>query len=61
MIRFLFVLGSNWRLSLAEIDNVLKNAPQFKGRITDYSANIAIVEFDDLHDDRLYAIKKNSI
>ena len=56
MIRFLFVLGSNWQLSLAELDNVLKNS-QFKGRITDYSANIAIVEFDDLHDDRLYANK----
>ena len=56
MNRFLFVLGSNWQLSLAEIDNVLKNS-QFKGRITDYSANIAIVEFDDLHDDRLYANK----
>ena len=56
MNRFLFVLGSNWQLSLAEIDNVLKNS-QFKGRITDYSANIAIVEFDDLHEDKLYANK----
>ncbi len=54
MIRFLFVLGSNWQLSLAELDTVLSNS-QFKGRITDYSANIAIVEFDDLHEDRLYA------
>jgi hypothetical protein len=56
MMRFLFVLGSNWQLSLAELDNVLKNS-QFKGRITDYSANIAIVEFDDLHKDKLYANK----
>ncbi len=54
MNRFLFVLGSNWQLSLAELDNVLKYS-QFKGRITDYSANVAIVEFDDLHEDRLYA------
>jgi len=56
MTRFLFVLGRNWQLSLAELDNVLKNS-QFKGRITDYSANIAIVEFDDLHTDKLYANK----
>ena len=51
MNRFLFVLGSNWQLSLAELDNLLLNS-QFKGRITDYSANIAIVEFDDLHNDK---------
>ncbi len=56
MIRFLFVLGSNWQLSLAELDNVLKYS-QFKGRIIDYSANVAIVEFDDLHEDKLYANK----
>ena len=56
MSRFLFVLGSNWQLSLAELDNVLKNS-QFKGRITDYSANIAIVEFDDLQQDKLYVNK----
>jgi tRNA G10 N-methylase Trm11 len=56
MIRFLFVLGSNWQLSLAELDNILKNS-QFKGRITDYSANIAIVEFVNLHEDKLYANK----
>ena len=48
MNRFVFILGSNWQLSLAELDNFLKNS-QNKGRITDYSANIAIVEFDDLH------------
>ncbi|MHA1235193.1 MAG: TRM11 family SAM-dependent methyltransferase [Promethearchaeota archaeon] len=56
MTRFLFVLGRNWQLSIAELDNVLKNS-QFKGRITDYSANVAIVEFDDLHTDKLYANK----
>ncbi|MBY8988305.1 MAG: hypothetical protein KGD61_07615 [Candidatus Lokiarchaeota archaeon] len=53
MNKFLFVLGSNWKLSLAELDNFLKNS-QAKGRITDYSANIAIVEFDDLHKNKYY-------
>ena len=53
MSRFLFVLGSNWQLSLAELDNFLKNS-QFTGRITDYSANIAIVEFDDLQKNKYY-------
>ena len=50
---FLFVLGSNFRLSIAELDNVLKNS-QFKGRIKDYSANIAIVEFETLLEDDHY-------
>ena len=45
MNRFLFVLGSNWHLSLAEIDLILRNPP-FKGRIVDYSANIAIIEVE---------------
>lgn len=53
MNKFLFVLGSNWQLSLAELDNVL-NYSQFKGRIVDYSANIAIVQFETLHDDKYY-------
>jgi len=53
MSRFLFVLGSNWQLSLAEIDNFLKNS-HITGRITDYSANIAIVEFDDLQKNKYY-------
>ena len=53
MNRFLFVLGSNWQLSLAELDNLLKNS-QFKGRITDYSANVAIVEFESLQKSRYY-------
>ncbi|MBY9011529.1 MAG: hypothetical protein KGD70_04065 [Candidatus Lokiarchaeota archaeon] len=53
MNRFLFVLGSNWQLSIAELDNFLKNS-QVKGRITDYSANIAIVEFEDLHNNKYY-------
>jgi len=53
MNRFIFVLGSNWQLSIAELDNFLKNS-QFKGRITDYSANIAIVEFEDLHKNKYY-------
>ncbi|MFW9945755.1 MAG: TRM11 family SAM-dependent methyltransferase [Candidatus Odinarchaeota archaeon] len=47
MEKFLMVLGSNWQLSLAELDNVLKNS-KYKGRIIDYSANVAIVEFEKL-------------
>ncbi|MGV9200461.1 MAG: TRM11 family SAM-dependent methyltransferase [Promethearchaeia archaeon] len=47
MSRYLFVLGSNWRLSLAELDHLLKYS-HYKGRIIDYSANVAIVEFDEL-------------
>lgn len=46
MKRFLLVLGSNWHLSLAEIDLILRNPP-FKGRIIDYSANITIVEIEE--------------
>jgi len=53
MNRFIFILGSNWQLSIAELDNLLKIS-QFKGRITDYSANIAIVEFDDLYNNKYY-------
>lgn len=53
MDRFLIVLGSNWQLSIAELDNVLKYS-KFKGRIIDYSANIAIVEFEDLSKDKHY-------
>ena len=56
MNRFLFVLGSNWRLSLAELDNYLRNS-QNKGKIIDYSANIAIVEFEILEKDRYYVNK----
>lgn len=53
MDRFLFVLGSNWQLSLAELDNYLKFSKN-KGKILDYSANIAIVEFESLHKDKHY-------
>jgi tRNA G10 N-methylase Trm11 len=48
MERFLFVLGSNWQLSIAELDNYLKYSKN-RGKIVDYSANIAIVEFEKLH------------
>ncbi len=51
MEKFLFVLGSNWKLSLAELDNLLKYS-NFKGKIVDYSANIAIVTFETLHEDK---------
>ncbi|TET59342.1 MAG: hypothetical protein E3J52_06130 [Promethearchaeota archaeon] len=50
------MLGSNWRLSLAELDNYLKYS-QNKGNIVDYSANIAIVEFEKLHQDKQYINK----
>lgn len=53
---FLFVLGSNFKLSIAELDNVLKYS-QFKGRIKDYSANIAIVKFENVHEEKHYANK----
>ncbi|MFX0058258.1 MAG: TRM11 family SAM-dependent methyltransferase [Candidatus Hodarchaeota archaeon] len=53
MNKFLFVLGSNWQLSIAELDNLLKNS-RFKGKIVDYSANIAIVEFEKLLENRYY-------
>lgn len=49
MERFLFVLGSNWQLSIAELDNYLRYSKN-KGKILDYSANIAIVEFEKLHE-----------
>ncbi|MHA1986084.1 MAG: TRM11 family SAM-dependent methyltransferase [Promethearchaeota archaeon] len=48
MERFLFVLGSNWQLSIAELDNYLRYSNN-KGKIVDYSANVAIVEFEELH------------
>lgn len=44
---FLFILGSNWKLSLAELDTCLKSNT-FKGKINDYSSNIATVKFDTL-------------
>ena len=50
MEKFLFVLGSNWKLSLAELDNFLKFS-EFKGKIIDYSANIAVVRFEKLHEE----------
>lgn len=53
MERFIFVLGSNWQLSLAELDNILKNS-SFNGKITDYSANIAIVQFEKLHEEKFF-------
>lgn len=56
MNRFIFVLGSNWQLSIAELDNYLKYS-QNKGKIIDYSANIAIVEFEELHKENYYVNK----
>ena len=53
MDKFIFVLGSNFKLSLAELDNVLCFS-RFKGKIVDYSANIAVVEFEELHKNKHY-------
>ncbi|MFX0029196.1 MAG: TRM11 family SAM-dependent methyltransferase [Candidatus Hermodarchaeota archaeon] len=53
MDRFIFVLGSNWQLSIAELDNYLQYS-QNKGKIIDYSANIAVVEFEELHKKQFY-------
>lgn len=47
------MLGSNWQLSIAELDNCLKNS-RYKGRITDYSANCAVVEFETLTEHKYY-------
>ncbi|MCK4285557.1 MAG: hypothetical protein KAX18_05110, partial [Candidatus Lokiarchaeota archaeon] len=44
----MFVLGSNWQLSIAELDNYLRYSNN-RGKIIDYSANVAIVEFEKLH------------
>ncbi|MFX0083276.1 MAG: TRM11 family SAM-dependent methyltransferase [Candidatus Hodarchaeota archaeon] len=56
MDRFIFVLGSNWQLSIAELDYYLRYS-QIKGKIIDYSANIAIVEFEELHKEKHYVNK----
>ena len=53
MDRFLFVLGSNFQLSLAELDNVLHHS-RFKGKIIDYSANVAVVEFEKILEEKHY-------
>ncbi|MHA1110666.1 MAG: methyltransferase domain-containing protein [Promethearchaeota archaeon] len=46
MAKYIFILGTNWRLSLAEINNVIEKPP-YEGRIADYSASAAIVEFEN--------------
>ncbi|MFW9874134.1 MAG: TRM11 family SAM-dependent methyltransferase [Candidatus Thorarchaeota archaeon] len=56
MDRFIFILGQNWQLSIAELDNYLKYSRN-KGKIIDYSANIAIVEFEELHIEEYYVNK----
>jgi len=45
MLNYLFILGSNWILSLSELDIILQRE-EYKGKIKDYSACAAIVEFD---------------
>lgn len=46
MEKYIFILGKNYRLALAEIDTYLQTA-QYRGKILDYSTNCAIVEFDN--------------
>ncbi|MHA1914524.1 MAG: TRM11 family SAM-dependent methyltransferase [Promethearchaeota archaeon] len=53
MQKYLFVLGSNWQLSIAELDNYLRNSKN-RGKILDYSGTSAIVEFENLHKDTHY-------
>ncbi|MBD3214794.1 MAG: hypothetical protein GF311_19440 [Candidatus Lokiarchaeota archaeon] len=50
---FIFVLGSNWKLSLAELDMVLKSKV-YAGKINDYSSNIATVKFNNLLEQEYY-------
>ncbi|MCP4763962.1 MAG: methyltransferase domain-containing protein [archaeon] len=44
MQKYIFILGSNWMLSLSEINHILQKE-EYKGKIVDYSACSAIVEF----------------
>ncbi|MBN1216614.1 MAG: hypothetical protein JXA99_14390 [Candidatus Lokiarchaeota archaeon] len=60
MVQFIFILGSNWKLSLAELDICLRSTP-FKGKIIDYSSNIAIVEFSNLINDKFYVDKLETL
>lgn len=56
MNQFVFVLGSNWKLSLAELEVFLKSEA-YKGEIVDYSSNIAVVEFDSLLEEKYFVDK----
>ncbi|TFG00541.1 MAG: hypothetical protein EU541_01955 [Promethearchaeota archaeon] len=56
MEQIIFILGSNWKLSLAELDVFLKSKT-FKGKIVDYSSNIAVVEFEKLLEEKYYVDK----
>lgn len=44
-MKYFFILGKNWHLSLAEINHMLQKV-DFKGKIIDYSACSAIVQFE---------------
>ncbi|MHA1776561.1 MAG: hypothetical protein DRO88_11115 [Promethearchaeia archaeon] len=46
MEKYIFILGKNYRLALAEIDSYLQTS-QYRGKILDYSTNCAIVEFEN--------------
>ncbi len=60
MKEFIFVLGSNWKLSLAELEVFLKSK-EFKGKIIDYSSNIAVVKFDKLLEEKYYVDKLETL
>jgi len=45
MEKYIFVLGKNWKLCLGELIHIL-NMNDFKGKIIDYSACVAIIEFE---------------
>ncbi|MBD3195531.1 MAG: hypothetical protein GF317_10775, partial [Candidatus Lokiarchaeota archaeon] len=60
MQKFIFILGSNWKLSLAELDACLKSK-MFKGKIVDYSSNTAIVEFRTLTDEQYFVNKLETL
>ncbi|MCF2139786.1 MAG: hypothetical protein K9W44_07015 [Candidatus Lokiarchaeota archaeon] len=46
MEKYIFILGKNYRLALAEIDSYLQT-PEYQGKIIDYSTNCAIIEFEN--------------
>ncbi|TFH27354.1 MAG: hypothetical protein E4G98_06215 [Promethearchaeota archaeon] len=46
MEKYIFILGKNYLLALAELDAYLQTS-QYQGKIVDYSTICAIVEFDD--------------
>lgn len=46
MSQYLFILGRNWKISIAELAAFLQS-PQFQGRILNFSKNCALIEFNE--------------